>query len=81
MVGTTVPKAVPSNHNPIAAQYARTKAIKDAEDEQKRQEIREKQALGKSEKPKTTMERLNERKAARFKKEWLWAVWFFVWLL
>lgn len=76
-----MPRAVPGNHTSIAAQYERAKALRDAADDEKRKEIREKQVLGKSGKPKSIMERLNDRKADRFKREWLWVVGFFIWLL
>lgn len=69
MVGTPVPKAIPGAYNSIAAQYARAKAIKDAADEKATGLIREKQSLNKMGKPKSPMERLNERRAGRFKKE------------
>jgi phosphatidylinositol glycan class O len=79
MVQATVPKAVPGNYNSIAAQYARAKAIKDAEDAAKAKgDILE---LNRAGKPKSTMERLNDRKAGRFRREWNWVVGFFVWVL
>ena len=81
MVEPSVPKAVPGAYNSIAAQYARAKAIQDAEDEQTARQIRESQALNKRGKPKSTMERLNEKKEERFKREWIWVVVFFLWLL
>ena len=80
MVQSSTPKAVPGNYNSIAAQYERAKAIKDA-DEKKRRDVREGQALDKNGKPKSVMQRLNERKEGRFKREWFWVVGFFVWLL
>lgn len=80
MVDTSIPKAVPGNHNSIAAQYERAKAIRDA-DEKKRKEIRERQALGKNGKPKSVMQRLNEKRVERFGREWAWAMGFFAWLL
>jgi phosphatidylinositol glycan class O len=32
-------------------------------------------------KPKTTLQKINERKAERFRIEWYWVFGFFVWLL
>lgn len=80
MVESSIPKAVPGNYNSIAAQYERAKAIQDA-DAEKRKELRERQALDKHGKPKSVMQRLNEKKAERFKREWFWVVGFFSWLL
>lgn len=80
MVESSIPKAVPGNYNSIAAQYERAKAIQDA-DAERRKELRERQALDKNGKPKSVMQRLNEKKAGRFKREWFWIVGFFGWLL
>ena len=80
MVDSKVPKAVPGNYNSIAARYERAKAIQDA-DAEKRREVRERQSLGRDGKPKSVMQRLNERKSDRFQKEWLWIMGFFGWLL
>src|SRR5271155_2554073 len=77
MVEATIPKAAPGSYNSIAAQYARAKAIKDAEDAAKDKGMGP-ESKGKS---KTAIERLNERKAGRFSREWGWVVGVFVWLL
>lgn len=77
MVQTQVPKAVPGSYNSIAAQYARAKAAKDAEDAAKVQGL-----MGQvNRKPKTAVEKLNERREERFNRDWNWVVGFFVWLL
>ena len=83
MVQTPVPKAAPGNYNSIAAQYARAKAIKDAEDKAKAEEIMQENGLGLDGKElkKSVVERLNERKGDRWRREWGWVVGFFVWLL
>jgi phosphatidylinositol glycan class O len=83
MVQTPVPKAAPGNYNSIAAQYARAKAIKDAEDKAKAEEIMQENGLGLDGKElkKSVVERLNERKGGRWMREWGWVVGFFVWLL
>jgi phosphatidylinositol glycan class O len=81
MVEAPVPKPAPGNHDSIAAQYARAKAIRDAEDSNKVKKIMAERGLGPNGKPKTTMERLNETKASNFKREWGWVVGFFAWLL
>ncbi|KUJ20118.1 uncharacterized protein LY89DRAFT_641660 [Mollisia scopiformis] len=71
-VGTpSVPKAVPGNTNSIAAQYARAKALKDAQ---------EKGGLDRNGRVKSPLVRLNEWKAARFGREWVWGWGFFGWL-
>jgi phosphatidylinositol glycan class O len=82
MVQTVVPKPAPGNYNSIAAQYARAKAAKDAEDKKKVDGImKDHGMLDKRGKPKNVAERLNEFKAGRFTKDWGWVVGFFVWLL
>ena len=73
MVETKIPKAVPGNYDSIAAQYARAKAIKDAEDAAK--------LAKKGGKEKTPLERLNEWKRGRFGREWWWVLGAFVWFL
>jgi len=82
MVQTSVPKPAPGNYNSIAAQYARAKAAKDAEDKTKVDGImRDSGILDIRGKPKNAAERLNEYKAERFTKDWAWVVGFFVWML
>jgi phosphatidylinositol glycan class O len=75
MVETKIPKAAPGNYNSIAAQYARAKAIKDAED------LAKAGKLGKGGKEKTTLEKLNDWKRARFGREWWWVMVAFLWFL
>jgi GPI ethanolamine phosphate transferase 3 subunit O len=82
MVQTSVPKPVHGNYNSIAAQYARAKAAKDAEDKKKVDGIMQDSGiLDRSGKPKNAAERLNEFKAGRFTKDWGWVVGLFVWVL
>lgn len=77
MVQTQVPKPVPGSYNSIAAQYARAKAAKGAEDAARVQGL-----LGQvNRKPKSAVEKLNERREKRFLSDWGWVVGFFVWLL
>jgi len=79
---TSVPKAAPGNYNSIAAQYARAKAVKDAEDKKKLEAATVQNMIGKGNaKRKSTIERLNERKKERFGREWIWGVGFFIWIL
>ena len=73
MVETKIPQAVPGNYDSIAAQYARAKAIKDAEDAAKLAKKRGKE--------KTTLEKLNEWKRGRFGREWWWVMVAFVWFM
>jgi len=80
MVATKVPKAAPGSYTSIAAQYARAKAVKDAEDAAKVNGILKDHGYVKP-KPKSPVERLNERKRQRFDREWGWTVGFFLWLL
>ncbi|KAF4631671.1 hypothetical protein G7Y89_g6462 [Cudoniella acicularis] len=79
MVKATVPKPAsgPGSYNSIAAQYARAKAIKDAEDAAKASA----EKFAKAPKEKSTLERLSERKRDRFKREWIWVAGAFVWFL
>ena len=82
MVQNPVPKPAPGNSNSIAAQYARAKAAKDAEDKKKVDGVlKDNGILERKGKPKNVAERLNEFKAGRFTKDWGWVVGFFVWLL
>lgn len=81
MVVPSVPKPAPGNANSIAAQYARAKALKDAEDDAKVKAMLTESGLDMFKKPKNAVERLNEKKADNFKKDWSWAVGFFLWLL
>lgn len=82
MVQNPVPKPAPGNSNSIAAQYARAKAAKDAEDKKKVGGVlKDNDILERKGKPKNVAERLNEFKAGRFTKDWGWVVGFFVWLL
>jgi GPI ethanolamine phosphate transferase 3 subunit O len=81
MVEPSVPKPAPGNYNSIAAQYARAKALKDAEDAKKVQGVMADSGLDMSKKPKNTVERWNEKKADSFRREWGWVLGFFVWLL
>jgi phosphatidylinositol glycan class O len=77
MVQTQIPKAAPGSYNCIAAQYARGKASKDAEDAARVQGL-----MGQlNRKPKTAVEKLNERREEKFKEDWAWVIGFFVWLL
>jgi phosphatidylinositol glycan class O len=79
-VRASVPKAAPGSYNSIAAQYARAKAAKDAEDKAKVDGIMQRNGLSGDGK-KSAIERLNEVKGDKFKREWAWVVGFFVWLL
>ncbi len=76
-----VPKAAPGDQTSIAAQYARAKARQDAEDQSNVKKILADHGIGGKGEKKSTIERLNERKAARFRAEWIWVVGFFLWLL
>ena len=77
MVETRVPKPAPGSYNSIAAQYARAKAAKDAEDAAKVQGL-----MGQLDRrPKTAVEKLNEGRERKFNADWGWVVGFFVWLL
>ncbi|KAG9249221.1 hypothetical protein BJ878DRAFT_92250 [Calycina marina] len=79
MVATKIPKPAPGDSTSIAAQYARAKARKDAEDT-KVDSIFKSQGYEKP-KPKNPVEKLNDRKRERFDREWSWTVGFFFWLL
>jgi phosphatidylinositol glycan class O len=77
MATPTFPKPAPGsqNSNTVAAQYARAKALKEAEGRPKiapptpaKQE-------------KSTVERLNDIKKERFMSEWWWVLGAFVWFL
>jgi phosphatidylinositol glycan class O len=75
MVKPTIPKPAPGSNNSIAAQYARAKALRDAEESQK-------ERAGKSGKQeKSTADRLNDVKKERFLSEWNWVLGAFVWFL
>ncbi|TAQ83832.1 hypothetical protein B7494_g7844 [Chlorociboria aeruginascens] len=76
MVQPANPKPAPGDYKSVAAQYVRAKAIKDAEDAAK-----EKGVLNGKGAKKTAADKLNERKAERFRREWAWVAGFFVWLL
>ena len=77
-----IPKPAPGNHDSIAAQYARARAARDAEDKKKVDGIlKDNGILNRREKPKNVAEKLNEFKAGRFEKDWSWVVEFFVWIL
>lgn len=86
MVQPTVPKPAPGSQNSIAAQYARAKAIQDAKDANDAAEKRtaleklEKLQLNKAGKPKSVMQKLNEKKEERFRREWVWVLIFFSWI-
>jgi phosphatidylinositol glycan class O len=81
-VRASVPKAAPGSYNSIAAQYARAKAAKDAEDKAKVDGIMKRNGLsGIGNGKKSAIERLNELKGDRFKREWAWVMGFFMWLL
>ncbi|KAL3425647.1 GPI ethanolamine phosphate transferase [Phlyctema vagabunda] len=82
MVSDNVPKPVAGDYKSIAAQYARAKAAKDAEDARKVAGILQDNGLGAPQKEKkSTLERLYERKAGAFQREWIWVIGFFSWLL
>lgn len=82
MVQTPIPKPAPGNYNSIAAQYARAKAAKDAEDKNKVDGVlKDNGILDQTGKPKSVAQRLNEFRAGRFTRDWSWVVGFFVWLL
>ena len=82
MVQNIIPKPAPGNYNSIAAQYARAKAAKDAEDKKKVDGIlKDNGILDRRGKPKNVTERLNDFKAGRFTKDWGWLVGFFAWIL
>lgn len=76
-----MPKPVPGNQTSIAAQYARAKALQDAADAKRVNRMLADGGLNAQGKPKSPVERLNERKAGEFQREWGWVVGFFVWLL
>ncbi|KAF8859669.1 hypothetical protein BDZ45DRAFT_742240 [Acephala macrosclerotiorum] len=83
-VAPTVPKAVPGNTNSIAAQYARAKAAKDAADERKARGLKSSGGGGGLDsrgRVKSPVVGLNEWKAGRFGREWVWVWGFFGWLL
>jgi phosphatidylinositol glycan class O len=78
----TVPKAAsgPNSYNSVAAQYARAKAAKDAEEQAKLGGNNGAvQKTGKAE--QSTMERLNARKKRKFQREWIWVAAMFCWFL
>lgn len=78
MVQATIPSPAPgSNPNSVAAQYARAKAIKEAE-EKMVQKMLEDNGIGKK---KTPVEKLNQMRTERFEREWGWVVGVFVWFL
>lgn len=81
MVQPIIPKAVPGNYDSIAAQYARAKAIKNAEDAAKVKSVMKAQGLGEEARKKTPIEKLNEIRERAFKREWGSVVGFFLWLL
>jgi phosphatidylinositol glycan class O len=81
MVAPSVPKPVPGNVDSIAAQYARAKAVKDAEDAAKVKDILKQRGLDMRQKPKNSVELLNEKKGDFFRTEWGWVVGVFTWLL
>jgi phosphatidylinositol glycan class O len=81
MVAPSVPKPAPGSVNSIAAQYARAKALKDAEDAAKVEGMLKERGLDMHKKAKSPVERLNEKKAYNFRREWVWVVGFFTWLL
>lgn len=82
-VAPTVPKPVPGNTNSIAAQYARAKAAKDAADERKAKGLKGTGGGGLDSRGrvKSPVVGLNEWKAGRFGREWVWGWGFFGWLL
>lgn len=80
MVAAPVPKPVPGSYNSIAAQYARAKAAKDAEEQAKAGKTMKQKGLDRTGKPKTVAERLDEFKKRKFGREWGWVVGFFCWL-
>lgn len=75
----SIPRAAPGDYNSIAAQYVRAKAAKDAEDKAKAESIED--VVLPPAKPKSVLQRINERKASKFRTEWFWVLGFFVWLL
>ncbi|CAL3966038.1 hypothetical protein PZA11_002822 [Diplocarpon coronariae] len=83
-VRTTNPLPSPAgNPNSVAAQYARAKALqaaRDARDEKKVKAMMDEAGLGGLGTKKTVVERLNERKRARFAREWFWVAAFFGWV-
>lgn len=77
-----IPKAVPGNTDSIAAQYARAKALKDAEDARIANGGKgARTSLDHNGRMKSPVVRLGEWKAGRFGREWTWAWMFFAWLL
>jgi phosphatidylinositol glycan class O len=81
MVQTPIPKPAPGNQDSIAAQYARAKALKDAQDAAKVKGILSEAGLNKNPAKKTVVEKLNEWKAASFGRYWGWVMGVFVWFL
>ncbi|KAE8450090.1 hypothetical protein EG329_006871 [Mollisiaceae sp. DMI_Dod_QoI] len=81
----SIPKAVPGNTNSIAAQYARAKALKDAEDERKAKGLKGRAAggegLDRNGREKSPLVRLNEWKKERWGREWVWVGGWWGWLL
>ncbi|EHL03795.1 putative GPI ethanolamine phosphate transferase 3 [Glarea lozoyensis 74030] len=77
MATPNFPKPAPGsqNSNTIAAQYARAKALKDAEGKPKTA------PAASAKQQKSTAERLNEVKKERFMSEWWWVLGAFVWFL
>lgn len=79
MVQAPIPRAVPGSYNSIAAQYARAKAARDREEETRAEGILRENGLGLGE--KSVVERLNERKGGRWRREWGWVMGVFIWLM
>ncbi|RFU32214.1 hypothetical protein B7463_g4109, partial [Scytalidium lignicola] len=82
MADSPVPKPVPGDYKSIAAQYARAKALKDAEDAAKaaKDENAERGKMNAG-RESPGIEKLNKYKASKFNKQWGWMVGFFLWLL
>jgi phosphatidylinositol glycan class O len=77
MVEATIPLPARGNSDSVAAQYARAKARKDAEDQSVKKML-EDAGVGKK---KTPVERLNEWRRERFEREWVWVLGVFMWFL
>ncbi|CZT05873.1 probable GPI ethanolamine phosphate transferase 3 [Rhynchosporium agropyri] len=90
-IRNTVPKPSPNgNPNSIAAQYARAKAVHDARELKDREKVAallneagigsDGAGIGAGGRKKSVVERLGERKAQRWAREWTWVAAFFVWV-
>lgn len=74
----------PSPNSSAAQQQSRAKALRDArnaKEEKMVKQMLENAGVVEKDRKQTVIERLNERKRARFVGEWVWVVSFFCWVL